>query len=68
MKCLCLSLSSSVSRQTTLSPTSTAMVSVSERVVAIGGGDVARDGFEAARRLGKQAEFFPADMNHAIAR
>lgn len=44
------------------------MVSVSERVVAIGGGDVARDEFEAARRLGKQAEFFPADMNHAIAR
>ena len=53
---------------TTLSPTSTAMVSVSDRVVAIGGGDVARDEFEAARRLGKQAEFFPADMNHAIAR
>lgn len=51
-----------------LSPTSAAIVSVSDRIVAIGGGDVARDEFEAARRLGKKVEFFPADMNHEIAR
>ncbi len=53
---------------TTLSPTSTAIVGVSDQVVAIGGGDVARDEFSAARRLGKKTEFFPADMNHEIAR
>jgi hypothetical protein len=53
---------------TTLSPTSTTLVSVSDRIVAIGGGDVARDEFNAARRLGKKTEFFPADMNHEIAR
>ena len=52
----------------TLSPTSTTLVSVSDRIVAIGGGDIARDEFNAARRLGKKAEFFPADMNHEIAR
>ena len=52
----------------TLSPTSTTLVSVSDRIVAIGGGDVARDEFNAARRLGKKTEFFPADMNHEIAR
>lgn len=52
----------------TLSPTSTAIVTVSDRIVAIGGGDVARDEFEAARRLGRKTEFFPADMNHGIAR
>ena len=57
-----------LSGTTTLSPTSTAIVGVSDRVVAIGGGDVARDEFNAARRLGKKTEFFPADMNHEIAR
>ena len=46
----------------------TTLVSVSDRIVAIGGGDVARDEFNAARRLGKKSEFFPADMNHEIAR
>jgi hypothetical protein len=50
-----------------LSPTSTAMVNVSDRVVAIGGGEVSRDEFQAARRIGKKVEFFPADMNHALA-
>jgi hypothetical protein len=53
---------------TNLSPTSTAIVGVSDRIVAIGGGEVARDEFEAARRSGKTTEFFPADMNHEIAR
>ena len=50
-----------------LSPTSAAIVAVSDQIVAIGGGDVARDEFTAATRLGKKTEFFPADMNHAIA-
>jgi hypothetical protein len=51
----------------TLSPTSTAIVRVSDRIVAIGGGDIARDEFVAAKDLGKKTEFVPADMNHAIA-
>ncbi len=51
-----------------LSPTSTAMVEVSDRLVAIGGGDVARDELIAAKRAGKDVRFIPADMNHAIAR
>jgi hypothetical protein len=52
----------------TLSPTSRAIVENSEVLVAIGGGEVARDELSAARDLGKQVEFFPADMNHQIAR
>jgi hypothetical protein len=51
-----------------LSPTSTAMVENSDVVVAIGGGEVARDEMIAAKRLGKQVRFIPADMNHEIAR
>lgn len=53
---------------TELSPTSRTIVSVSDHVVAIGGGDVARDEFLEARRLRKKVEFLPADMNHEIAR
>jgi hypothetical protein len=51
-----------------LSPTSTAMVENSDVVVAIGGGEVARDELAAAKRAGKRVEFFLADMNHQIAR
>jgi NADPH:quinone reductase-like Zn-dependent oxidoreductase len=51
-----------------LSPTSTAMVESSDVVVAIGGGEIARDELIAARRAGKRVEFLPADMNHEIAR
>lgn len=51
-----------------LSPTSAAMVEVSSRLVAIGGGDVARDELIAAKRAGKEVHFIAADMNHAIAR
>ena len=51
-----------------LSPTSAAMVAISDQLIAIGGGDVARDEFNAAKRLGKKTQFFPADMNHAVAR
>ena len=51
-----------------LSPTSTAMVENSDVIVAIGGGEVARDELMAAKRLGKAFRFLPADMNHQIAR
>lgn len=50
-----------------LSPTSAAMVENSDLIVAIGGGDVARDELIAARRAGKPIEFHAADMNHTIA-
>jgi hypothetical protein len=51
-----------------LSPTSTAMVEVSDRIVAVGGGDIARDELIAAQRAGTPVTFIAADMNHAIAR
>lgn len=51
-----------------LSPTSTAIVTASHSLIAIGGGDVARDEWWAAKRLGKQVKFIPADMNHRLAR
>ena len=50
-----------------LSPTSVAMVENSDIMVAIGGGDVARDELTAGRRAGKPIEFHAADMNHKIA-
>ncbi len=50
-----------------LSPTSQTMVAVSDMLVGIGGGDVARDELLAARRLGKPVQFHPADMHHATA-
>ncbi len=40
------------------------MVESSDVLVAIGGGDVARDEMIAAQRLGKTVEFIPADLNH----
>jgi hypothetical protein len=51
-----------------LAPTSTAVVGVSDEVVGIGGGAIARDELLAARRAGKPVTFIPADMNHARAR
>jgi hypothetical protein len=51
-----------------LSPTSAAIVANSTALVAIGGGDVARDELLAARRAGKAVRFYPADMNHHLAR
>ena len=46
-----------------LSPTSRLMVTVSDHMVAIGGGDVARDEMiEAEKKI--PVEFFAADMNH----
>jgi hypothetical protein len=51
-----------------LSPTSSAMGENSDVMVAIGGGDIARDEIIAAKRAGKQTRYVPADMNHRIAR
>lgn len=50
-----------------LSPTSEAMVENSDVMVAIGGGEVARDELSVAKRLGKRVRFIPAEMNHRIA-
>jgi len=50
-----------------LSPTSTAMVGVSDELVAIGGGEVSRDEAMAGERAGKPVQFIPADQNHAAA-
>lgn len=50
-----------------LSPTSAAIVAISDELVLIGGGAVARDEALAARRAGKPVCFLPADMAHAPA-
>jgi hypothetical protein len=54
--------------QQQLSPTSATLVAASQRVVAIGGGEVARDELAGAERAGHDTQFIPADMNHRIAR
>jgi len=51
-----------------LSPTSEAMVAVSETIIGIGGGAVSRDEMIAAGRTGKKVQFIPADMNHERAK
>lgn len=51
-----------------LTPTSQAMVAASTRIVAIGGGAIARDECLAARAAGKRVDFVPAEMDHATAR
>lgn len=51
-----------------LSPTSAAIVASSTALVAIGGGDVARDELLAARQAGKPVTFYAAEMNHRLAR
>ncbi|MEQ1684339.1 MAG: hypothetical protein ABL916_11880 [Burkholderiaceae bacterium] len=53
---------------TQLSPTSQTIVDCSDRLVAIGGGEVARDELLVAQQRGKPTQFIPADMNHAAAR
>ena len=57
-----------IDNRDTLSPTSTAMVQSSDVMIAIGGGEIARDELTAARRQGKEVRFIPADLNHQIAR
>lgn len=51
-----------------LSPTSAAIVAVSDEIVGIGGGDIARDEMLAARAAGKSVSFIAADMDHRLAR
>ena len=51
-----------------LSPTSQAIVEVSDTYIAIGGGEVTRDELLAAREAGRRSIFVPADSNHQIAR
>lgn len=52
---------------TRLSPTSQTIVDCSDRLVAIGGGEVARDELLVAQQRGKPTQFILADMNHAAA-
>lgn len=51
-----------------LAATSAAIVAVSDEMVGIGGGEIARDELLAMRAAGKHADFIPADMNHTVAR
>jgi hypothetical protein len=50
-----------------LSPTSAAIVNVSDVIVGIGGGIIGGEEMAAARQQGKTVRFFPADMNHRMA-
>ena len=52
----------------TLSPTSSMMVAVSDEIIALGGGDAARDEYLEARRLGKRVTFVPCEMDHDVAK
>ena len=48
-----------------LSPTSRAMVAVSDILVGIGGGEISRDELLDGREQGKPVIFYPADVRHA---
>ncbi len=50
-----------------LSPTSQAMVQVSDRMIAFGGGEISRDELLGAQAMGIPIEFYPAEVNHARA-
>ena len=50
-----------------LSPTSSTMVGAADRIIAIGGGEIARDEIAAAVAMGKKPRYIEADMNHAAA-
>jgi acyl-CoA synthetase (AMP-forming)/AMP-acid ligase II len=52
-------------RDGTLSPTSVAMAGAADEIIAIGGGDIARDEVEAAIAAHKPVRYVAADMNHA---
>ncbi|WP_321960044.1 hypothetical protein [Paraburkholderia sp. J7] len=56
-----------IDKRGTPSPTSRVMVDVSDMLVFIGGGDIARDEYDYAKRRRKAVEFFVADANHAAA-
>ncbi len=51
-----------------LSPTSEINVQVSNILIAIGGGPIARDELLEAKRRGKRTSFIPAEKNRAVAR
>jgi hypothetical protein len=50
-----------------LSPTSKAMVTCSDALIAIGGNDITRDELLAAKRRGKPIQYYPAEMDHQAA-
>jgi hypothetical protein len=50
-----------------LSQTSSAMVGAADEMIAIGGGEIARDEIAAAMAMGKKVRYIVADMNHAAA-
>ncbi|SEB22708.1 toll/interleukin-1 receptor domain-containing protein [Variovorax sp. YR216] len=50
-----------------LSPTSQAMVGACDVMIGIGGGAIARDELDEARKKGKSVRFHKADMNHKLA-
>lgn len=50
-----------------LCATSLAVVGASDVMIGIGGGTIARDELEEARKRGKTVRFHKADMNHALA-
>jgi len=50
-----------------LSQTSSAMVGAADEMIAIGGGEIARDEIAAAMATGKKVRYIVADMNHAAA-
>lgn len=50
-----------------LSPTSAALVALSDTMVAIGGNGIARDELLAGRAAGKRVRFVPADADRALA-
>jgi hypothetical protein len=54
-------------RDGTLLPTSVAMVGAADEIIAIGGGDIARDEIEVALAAHKAVQYVAADMNHAAA-
>lgn len=57
-----------INEENELSPTSSALVRVSDVIVGIGGGEVGRDELLAALSMGTEVRFFSAQMNHQIAR
>ena len=50
-----------------LSQTSSAMVGAADEMIAIGGGEIARDEIAAAMAMSKKVRHIVADMNHAAA-
>lgn len=47
-----------------LSPTSQAMIECSDMLIALGGGEIARDELLAGKKLGKPIHYYPLEVNH----